>query len=69
MSINEKETGKTATCLFVLKPLGLLELALSVSFQVDFRENALQSKRTVGSKVRGHTEINSFTGVSYEGDE
>lgn len=46
--INECETF---TRFFVLKPFGLSELTLCVSFQVDLREDALQSKRTAGSKV------------------
>ncbi len=56
-------TRETVTSLFVLEPLGLLELALCVSFQVDLREDALQKKKerqSQRSEVR--TEINSSAG-------
>lgn len=45
-----------------MKPLGLLEFTLSVSFQVDLRENALQSEGS--AKFRGRSEIASCVGVN-----
>lgn len=46
---------RNATCLFVLKPLALSELAHSISLQVNLRENALESRQWARYIVRGHT--------------
>ena len=43
----------SVTRLFVLEQLGVLELALCVSFQVNLREDALQRERGVGGQRSG----------------
>lgn len=59
MNICEERKLEAVTFLFALKPLRLLKLAFCISFQINLRENALQSGITETTEMNSSEEKSS----------